>query len=435
MNNQKDFLIDTWQLRANLFFIINGIKNVVKDKKALCLSSLYWLFIIIVRRIILLNADVANSFVSIRNSGRASLLVIFSIIIYIGYLLFKGKPKGAGKMMRDFIRIGLVNHVGETPLLIIRESDSNNPDIYILTFRNFGVSISKWNDCKEQIESGLNLNIENIEENGKKYIIVKAVSGDTPLPTFIEWNKTLLPYGDFILALGESYTGQVTVNLAKTPHILIGGSTGSGKSILLKLLLVQSVEKNAYVYIADFKGGVDFPKIWHNKCTFITEKENLIDTLNELIAELHRRKKTFVDSDCANIDEYNKKYNRHLRRIIFACDEVAELLDKTGLDKKSKDEISEIEAAIATIARLGRAFGIHLILATQRPDANIISGQIKNNIDFRVCGRADDVLSQIILDKTDASDVISKEAQGRFLTNTDTLFQGYWFDDSKWQEV
>ena len=118
-----------------------------------------------------------------------------------------------------------------------------------------------------------------------------------------------------------------------------------------------------------------------------------------------------------------------MRRIIFACDEVAELLDKTGLDKKQRDEISTVESSIATIARLGRAFGIHSILATQRPDSNIISGQIKNNIDYRVCGRADDVLSQIILDKTDASDLISKTAQGRFLTNSGVLFQGYWFDD------
>ena len=84
------------------------------------------------------------------------------------------------------------------------------------------------------------------------------------------------------------------------------------------------------------------------------------------------------------------------------------------------------------IARQGRAFGIHLILATQRPDANIIPGQIKNNIDFRVCGRADNVLSQIVLDNTDANSKIPKDSQGRFLTNSNTVFQAYWFDDREW---
>jgi S-DNA-T family DNA segregation ATPase FtsK/SpoIIIE len=72
-----------------------------------------------------------------------------------------------------------------------------------------------------------------------------------------------------------------------------------------------------------------------------------------------------------------------------------------------------------------------LILATQRPDANILAGQIKNNIDFRVCGRADDVLSQIILDNTKASDMIPKYSQGSFITNSDRVFQGYLFDESK----
>jgi S-DNA-T family DNA segregation ATPase FtsK/SpoIIIE len=84
---------------------------------------------------------------------------------------------------------------------------------------------------------------------------------------------------------------------------------------------------------------------------------------------------------------------------------------------------------LASIARLGRAFGIHLILATQRPDATIISGQIKNNIDFRVCGRADNVLSQIVLDSTDAADLIPKDVSGHFLLQDGTLFQAYWFDD------
>ena len=140
-----------------------------------------------------------------------------------------------------------------------------------------------------------------------------------------------------------------------------------------------------------------------------------------------------VDSDCANVDEYNRRYHQQMPRMIFACDEVAELLDKTGLGKNDREQIQRYEAALATLVRLGRAMGIHCILATQRPDAQVISGQIKNNIDFRVCGRADDVLSQIILDKTDANDLISKTAQGRFLTNTDVLFQAYYFDDkSDW---
>lgn len=83
---------------------------------------------------------------------------------------------------------------------------------------------------------------------------------------------------------------------------------------------------------------------------------------------------------------------------------------------------------LATLARLGRAFGIHLVMATQRPDANIVSGQIKNNIAYRVCGRADNNLSMIVLDNTDAAR-INKEYIGRFIDQDGTEFQGFWMGD------
>ena len=105
-------------------------------------------------------------------------------------------------------------------------------------------------------------------------------------------------------------------------------------------------------------------------------------------------------------------------------------VSKTGLNKDGKEWVAKVESKISVIARQGRAFGVHLILATQRPDATILSGQIRSNIDCRVCGRADNVLSQIILDSTAASELIPKDAQGRFLLHNCTIFQSYMFDDS-----
>ena len=101
---------------------------------------------------------------------------------------------------------------------------------------------------------------------GRKIICVYAVPAESDFPVLIHWKNEYLSLDNFVLVLGESLTGPVTVNLAHIPHILLGGSTGSGKSVLLKLLLMQSLYKGAEVYIADFKGGVDFPKVWHTKC-------------------------------------------------------------------------------------------------------------------------------------------------------------------------
>lgn len=150
-----------------------------------------------------------------------------------------------------------------------------------------------------------------------------------------------------------------------------------------------------------------------------------------LISALESRKALFAAAGCPNLDAYIKATGDRQPRYIFACDEVAEVLDKTGRSKEDKERLGQIENKLATIARLGRAFGIHLILATQRPDAAVIPGQIKNNLDFRVCGRADSVLSQIILDNTSAAEQIPKDARGRFILQDGTIFQGYLFDEGQ----
>ena len=261
--------------------------------------------------------------------------------------------------------------------------------------------------------------------------ILDTVSAGDDLPEVLKWKDSYLSPKSFVLVLGESYTGPVTVNLAHIPHILLGGSTGSGKSVLLKLLLMQALHKGAEVYITDFKGGVDFPKVWHEKCRMCFTEENLRYTLDQLVAVLEYRKNAFKALGCPNIDAYNETTEQPLPRLIFACDEVAEMLDKTGADNERKKLLAQIENKLSTIARQGRAFGIHLILATQRPDATIIPGQIRNNMDLRVCGRADSVLSQIILDNTGAADQIPKDARGRFITGDGTVFQGYLFDEGQ----
>lgn len=74
--------------------------------------------------------------------------------------------------------------------------------------------------------------------------------------------------------------------------------------------------------------------------------------------------------------------------------------------------------------------GIHLILSTQRPDANVLTGQIKSNFGYRICGKADDVLSNIILDSSIASDLITDKDKGLFVTQNKKVFKGYWFDDN-----
>lgn len=326
--------------------------------------------------------------------------------------------------------IGLINHAGMPPDLLRKRRDKDNPRVTVWEFRNQSIPLQEWDKKRLAIETALGITIVKLTyAKGKSRVLVYAVSAGDDLPEVLKWKDSYLSPKSFVLVLGESYTGPVTVNLAHIPHILLGGSTGSGKSVLLKLLLMQSLRKGAEVYIADFKSGVDFPKVWHQKCRMCFTEADLLYTLNQLVAVLEYRKGRLAETGCPNLDAYNETTGDNLPRLVFACDEVAEVLDKTGADAERKKLLAQIESKLATIARLGRAFGIHLILATQRPDATIIPGQIKNNLDFRVCGRAESVLSSIILDNGSAAEQIPKDARGRFITGDGTVFQGFLFDD------
>ena len=360
--------------------------------------------------------------------------------IFVTYLMIAGiavtililTPIGKRSVQDQLKSIGLINHSEAVPELKSKRKDRNNPRISIWEFTSQGIPLKVWKDKQAAIETALDITIVNIKNgSGKSRVFLYAVPAISDLPDMIQWSDKYLSRQSFVLSLGESFTGPVTVDLAKVPHILLGGSTGSGKSVLLKLLLMQAIRKDADVCIADFKGGVDFPPAWHKACRMCFEEQSTLELLTELTEELERRKGLFASAGLPNIDSYTAGREEKLKRHIFACDEIAEMLDKTGLTKEQKETVTKIESRLSMIARQGRAFGIHLILATQRPDANILSGQIRNNINCRICGRADNILSQIILDNTAAAEQIPKDASGRFLLHDGTVFQAYWFDDTK----
>lgn len=430
-NNNKSSLHNGWNMRIIVIYFSNGLKRIFRKNSGRIISLLYLTACLIFWKYRYLIWKPEGLFLNLKMFIISALiLVIISSVTFVTIFLI-GMTFGASSISNNLHRIDFVNSVGEAPLLLSKSIDKNNSKIITLEFKTFGIPLSEWADNQDRIESALNIHIDEIYEGKNcRSVIVKCVDGENRLSDYIEWSESLLSDENFEIVLGEGYSGRVSVNIAKIPHMLIGGSTGSGKSVLLKLVLMQCVKKDAKVYIADFKGGVDFPPIWHTKCSLLTDEKTLYKVLVSITDELQNRKQILRTAGVANIDEYNRNAEKKLYRIVFACDEIAEVLDKTGLSKQQKDEILKIESELSIIARQGRAFGIHLVLATQRPDAAILNAQIRNNIDTRICGRADNVLSQIILDNTDASDKIAKSSQGRFLTNSGKIFQAYWFDEN-----
>lgn len=368
------------------------------------------------------------------------MLILGGTVLFVDGLLFSAIPFGMSKAKAAFESVGLRNSAGFPPLMVKRTKEGNK---IIMEFQSFGTSRKTVEDKQAELEAAWNLHITSIKEGrDQQHFCIVAIPGHVKLPDLLPFPATLPADKDKIY-LGESLEGVVTWDYRNIPHCLVGGSTGGGKTCLVRVLLTQLLaDESCMVFLIDMKNGVDFSDLnFFNGGKIISEPEEAAELLRLTVEELEARKKAFASVTqngqpvaCPDLDTYNRlNPDKPGVRIFLAVDELAELTDIVGMSKEDKARSAEMVAALSKIARLGRAFGIHLILSTQRPDANVVPGQIKNNVSFRVCGKADNVLSTIILDNGDAADKIPKDSHGLFLTHDGTLFRGYYLKPN--QEV
>lgn len=225
------------------------------------------------------------------------------------------------------------------------------------------------------------------------------------------------------VVLGKTISNEVfMVDLAKMPHILMAGATGQGKSVGINVLLTSLIYKKhpsqlKLVLVDPKKVELSlFNKIErhflamlpNSEDAIITDTKQVIHTLNSLTIEMDSRYDLLKDAGTRNIKEYNNKFikrrlnpekgHRFLPYIVLVIDELADLMMTAG---------KEIEAPIARLAQLARAIGIHLVVATQRPSVNVITGVIKANfparLSFRVTSKID---SRTILDTGGADQLV-----------------------------
>ncbi|MGK4793438.1 DNA translocase FtsK 4TM domain-containing protein [Elizabethkingia anophelis] len=230
---------------------------------------------------------------------------------------------------------------------------------------------------------------------------------------------------DLPVVFGKTISNEIFMaDLAKMPHLLMAGATGQGKSVGINAILTsliykkhpselkfvmvdpKKVELSLYSkierhYLAKLPDGGD---------AIITDNAKVINTLNSLCIEMDNRYELLKNAFCKNIKEYNKKFSerklnpenghRYLPYIVLVVDEFADLIMTAG---------KEVEMPIARLAQLARAIGIHLIVATQRPSVNVITGMIKANFPARAAFRViSGVDSRTILDTPGAEQLVGK---------------------------
>ena len=238
-------------------------------------------------------------------------------------------------------------------------------------------------------------------------------------PAFAKTDKELP------IALGKTISNEaLVIDLAKMPHLLVAGATGQGKSVGLNVILTSLIYKRhpsqlKFVLVDPKKVEMSLysklerhylAKLPNSEEAIITDTRKVVHTLNSLCIEMENRYEILKDAGARNLKEYNAKFvarklnpkegHRFLPYIVLVIDELADLMMTAG---------KEVETPIARLAQLARAIGIHLVVATQRPSVNVITGVIKANfparLSFRVTSKVD---SRTILDTGGADQLVGQ---------------------------
>lgn len=293
-----------------------------------------------------------------------------------------------------------------------------------------GVRISKIKNLEDDIAlslSALGIRIiAPIPGKGTVGIEVPNLNPEmVPMRTLIASEKFQNTTMDLPIALGKTISNETFItDLAKMPHLLMAGATGQGKSVGLNAVLVSLLYKKhpsqiKFVLVDPKKVELTLfnkierhflAKLPDSAEAIITDTKKVINTLNSLCIEMDQRYDLLKEAQVRNLKEYNTKFiarklnpnngHKFLPYIVLVVDEFADLIMTAG---------KEVETPIARLAQLARAIGIHLIIATQRPSVNIITGTIKANfparIAFRVTSKID---SRTILDSGGADQLIGR---------------------------
>ena len=351
----------------------------------------------------------------------------------------------------------------ETSPVIDQQEQQKNADNIVTALRNFGVEIDSIKATvgptvtlyEVRPKAGVKIaRIQSLESDIMLSLAAKGIRIIAPMPgkgtvgievpnekpqmvsmhsviaskNFQENTKMRLP-----IAIGRTITNDIFMfDLAKTPHLLVAGATGQGKSVAINAIITSLLYKKhpaelkmvlvdpKMVEFAPYKPLLKhylaaMPDADENQVV-ITECDKVINTLNSLVIEMENRYKLLMDAGVRNLEDYNDKFvhrrlnpekvvdgtlhHQYLPYIVIVIDEYGDFIMQAG---------KQVETPIARITQKARAVGMHMILATQRPSVNIVTGVIKANIPTRIALRTQSVIdSRTVLDAKGAEQLIGR---------------------------
>ena len=268
------------------------------------------------------------------------------------------------------------------------------------------------------IELGIkNINFTTDFETGKKVFEIPRKNRKNLYMQDIEF--TAESQEGLQICLGKDLNNNnYMVDLCETPHLLIAGTTGSGKSVFINSILINLLNnyKKDYLELSLIDPKKVELSIYKN-CAQVKEIGNTLSEskqiLKNVLLEIDRRYKQLELTNCRSIESYNKKTSNKMPYKLIVIDELADIIlqDRQEITSNRKNPLQEqsLESIICRIAQIGRACGVHLIVATQRPSSDVITGLIKANFPSRVAFSVSTKIdSRIILDTAGAEKLLGK---------------------------
>lgn len=309
---------------------------------------------------------------------------------------------------------GLKNAIGKLPGFVFDKPMDDVTRRMRLTRAN--LTIAQFQGAKDALESALQVYIDDIVENRERGTVdityaSLAMPKEVKIPDFKDIGKRKF-------LIGETRAKKIYFDFDETPHLLVGGQSGGGKSTFLRQMITTLYLNNPSFRfsLVDLKGGLEFQIFERLKrIETVPDVKTALDILGRLERELVRRMEVLKQAQCKDISAYLSKTVEERKRIegqaydrtpvvpeIVVIDEAAELFMAGDRSKAANAQIAK--SHVIKIAAQGRAVGIHLIVATQRPDVRAVDGQIKANLSgtlaFRMPNHAS---SMTILDNTRAA--------------------------------
>ena len=286
----------------------------------------------------------------------------------------------------------------------IKKVDSFSITRYYYIIKN-NARLNKINNLIEELQLYAKIDKIKLDFEAKSGCIIFECSKNERKILWFEELKNNNTEG-LTASIGKSLNNEeIQLNLLKTPHLLVAGSTGSGKSCILNNIITSLVKKYDENYfktiLIDVKQVefIQYRNIKQLATPVVTDTEKAIDILNKMCVIMSNRYALLSENNARNIEEYNAKNQEKLCYYLIIIDELADLFIQAP----------DIEIILCRLAQLGRAAGIHLVLATQRPDRETITGRLKVNIPSRLALTVTSVYdSRIILDQTGAEKLTGK---------------------------